>query len=666
MKNFSEMDLSLVGVKSFDVEGLYCLNDSPLQNQELFPGCYGICANPDVSGIGNRISLYIQTILTLWLATLTPNTEDTLGAMLAAIAASFTVFAATLTSYAYNNITFHHTLITINLSNLPTMAFFAGILRLRLQPGIIPLGPKLFATPILIIQLIACGVSVFLGVGLNSAVGSGAISSGRGGSGGWTVSQPQCSPETQVIIFGRSLQFWKTEAVSNLSNISPAERILILTLYGIIIFLPFLSSFICLYLPETGTLRAFATAFHQERRTNKFALFAFFVLSNAWTGLLIYVTEVQIMKNNVLPGENVWGSGQILAIMLCGIPLLGCLKILFTEVGNRHHPSRKWIKRSKLHRLFGIRFEGDTRTPTASAPGTPRPGTPRRPLSRNTSYKGEGGEEKDDIETGIPKLSPTMSSPLPNSPRSPRSPPPSATSPRSDSTMYESRRLSKRYRYQSERPEDIIVVPGEDSGPEDAPGSPRRRPPLADTRQSTLVNPVWKENDKKQKHKSSSGASIAGHSVRSTTGSVKVVVYPDGRMSRVLSRRNSTASGVGKDDVTDREERERPKPTRRLSKTRPESSLSASRRSKSEDGFYSANEDVEAGRKSVKSSRHASAAASPTGMEHDRETIRRGYSYAYGSDQVQAAGRQSEDSNKNDDPLSKYYWDPQRGWLERK
>ncbi|KAG8841669.1 hypothetical protein FRB91_004780, partial [Serendipita sp. 411] len=72
MKNFSDMDLSLLNVGEFNRESLYCVDDSPLQNQTLFPGCYGICANPDVSGIGNRISLYIQTILTLWLATLTP------------------------------------------------------------------------------------------------------------------------------------------------------------------------------------------------------------------------------------------------------------------------------------------------------------------------------------------------------------------------------------------------------------------------------------------------------------------------------------------------------------------------------------------------------------------------------------------------------------------
>lgn len=63
-----------------------------------------------------------------------PNTLTTVSRFLYVEFYSSHVFLA--------DITFHHTLITINLSNLPTVAFFAGILRLRLQPGIIPLGPK--------------------------------------------------------------------------------------------------------------------------------------------------------------------------------------------------------------------------------------------------------------------------------------------------------------------------------------------------------------------------------------------------------------------------------------------------------------------------------------------------------------------------------------------
>ena len=94
MLSFDTMDLSKIGLDAFDPADLYCIDNSPLQNQTLFPGCYGICAvslpthtphhcqsrnayhkkpllsqlrvnfvsdppsqNPDISGIGNRLSL---------------------------------------------------------------------------------------------------------------------------------------------------------------------------------------------------------------------------------------------------------------------------------------------------------------------------------------------------------------------------------------------------------------------------------------------------------------------------------------------------------------------------------------------------------------------------------------------------------------------------------
>lgn len=633
------MNLTLVGIGDFNATGLYCLDDSPLQNQELFPGCYGICANPDVSGIGNRISLYIQTILTLWLATLTPHPDDTLGAMLAAIAASFTVFVATLAQYAYNNITFHHTLITINLSNLPTVAFFAGILRLRLQPGIIPLGPKLFATPILILQFIACGVSVFLGVGLNAQVGNsgGANSgnSGRGGEGGWEVAQPQCNNETQVVIFGRSLQFWQTESVENLNDITQAQRIVILVVYGIIVFLPFLSSFICLYLPETGTLRVFATAFHQEKRTNKFALISFFILSNAWTGILIYATEVQIMRNRVLPGEAIWGAGQILAMFLVLIPLLGCIKIFIKEVGDRNTPARRWFKRVKMHKLFGVRFEPHG----AGLPNAPSaPDTPRHSQSREPSHAGSIYETKD-VESGL--RSPAKGS-TPTSPR--------PKSPMSAADQAASRRLSKRGRFEVPKPGDNpIVSPGEDHFDLDEIERSKgdyfgKRPGLSDTRQTT--NTLVDNEKRKDKRKSLGSSSIASQSARSLTGNVKVIVKPDGRMSRVISRRSSYVGGNESESGrrNDRDDAQDGKPRRRLSKPRPESSSRVSSSRRSEDGYHSAAEDI---------SRTSSRRASKSGR-YDQETIRG------------RSGYDAEDKDKNDDPLSKYYWDAQRGWLERK
>lgn len=44
MLSFDDMDLSKIGLTAFDREALYCIDNSPLQNQTLFPGCYGICA----------------------------------------------------------------------------------------------------------------------------------------------------------------------------------------------------------------------------------------------------------------------------------------------------------------------------------------------------------------------------------------------------------------------------------------------------------------------------------------------------------------------------------------------------------------------------------------------------------------------------------------------
>jgi len=90
---------------------------------------------------------------------------------------------------------------------------------------------------------------------------------------------------------------------------------------------------------------------------------------------------------------------------------------------------------------------------------------------------------------------------------------------------------------------------------------------------------------------------------------------------------------------------------RRLSKRRPNSEArnmeSSSGISRSEDGYWSAAEDLS------RVSRRASVIGSPRSADredNDTATIR----------------RRSHGAGDNDDPLSKYYWDPQRGWLERK
>ena len=44
MLSFDDMDLNKINITVFNKASLYCIDDSPLQNQVLFPGCYGICA----------------------------------------------------------------------------------------------------------------------------------------------------------------------------------------------------------------------------------------------------------------------------------------------------------------------------------------------------------------------------------------------------------------------------------------------------------------------------------------------------------------------------------------------------------------------------------------------------------------------------------------------
>ena len=114
---------------------------------------------------------------------------------------------------------------------MPNVAFFAAILRLRLLPGLIPLGPKLFATPILVLQLLACIVSVVLGIGLNTVLKQAdVLIGGISNLDGWQVAQQQCNPDTKIIIFGASLQFWNTQTVGDVSSLPVGNRIVILVL----------------------------------------------------------------------------------------------------------------------------------------------------------------------------------------------------------------------------------------------------------------------------------------------------------------------------------------------------------------------------------------------------------------------------------------------------
>jgi hypothetical protein len=258
--------------------------------------------------------------------------------------------------------------------------------------------------------------------------------------------------------------------------------------------------------------------------------------------------------------------------------------------------------------VFGVRFEPHNAGPHHAEPSEPN--TPK------------DDSETKDIEAGVKSSDQTSSPPTP-------------------------RRLSKLGRFEVPNPgENVIVSPGDDSEPEKD-DKFAGRPSLADTRQNTLVNSgKWTEVVNRD--------SIASQSVRSFSGNVKVIVNPDGRMSRVLSRGPSYAAGNQSDRERDDEDKHSSTSRRRrLSKHGPESvtgstGITTPKRTLSQDGVHPATENI---------SRHTSRPSSI------REGKRRSGDVA--TIQNRSAGHESVGKDTNDDPLSKYYWDPQRGWLEK-
>jgi len=56
----------------------------------------------------------------------------------------------------------------------------------------------------------------------------------------------------------------------------------------------------------------------------------------------------------VLPGEDNWGAGQILAMVLILIPLLGFVNVMLTSLGNHSTSARRWIKVDCLVQPFSL------------------------------------------------------------------------------------------------------------------------------------------------------------------------------------------------------------------------------------------------------------------------------------------------------------------------
>ncbi|KAG8925343.1 hypothetical protein FRC02_009728 [Tulasnella sp. 418] len=339
-------------VQDFPPVGLYCFSTSPnlnpLQDPRRLTGCYGICPNPAVSGLGLRISIYAQTILILLLATIAPKHGDIRAAMISASVTTLTVVAASIAEYRNNALSFHHTTIVINLANLPTMAFLASIIRLR-SLRVVPFGPRLFSSLIIFVQFAGAITLMALAGGVSSTVRNM----------NWRVAQPSCNSKTVVSILKWHISLWPSALSEMETPYSTAIPILMLCL--LLLFLPLAICIFMLWKSQGSRLSQLFTMHAREAHLFKRGLpiwkrlvivFGTSVML-AWVAAIIISIEYQIKQNHVLPGENHLTYGQILSLMMIGIPLGNCTSIAIQALMETTR-GRKILVACRIHQVFGL------------------------------------------------------------------------------------------------------------------------------------------------------------------------------------------------------------------------------------------------------------------------------------------------------------------------
>jgi hypothetical protein len=296
-----------------------------------------------------------------------------------------------------------------------------------------------------------------------------------------------------------------------------------------------------------------------------------------------------------------------------------------------------FIQRTKIHKIMGIHFESH------SGSNTPMPVTPKdASLSGGTSLdlkqefdlesqvhrKGTGSPESD----GDPDKTDAERTDAEDSNNKLTTPPSEG-----QQTIAQRRRISKRPSRTYARPEDLVIaVPGQDSEPEDSVHAKKSKDAQKATANLSRRNSVASARSRR------SGRPSSVHSATTTYTTVSVTTE-GGRTRRRLSKRRgrteyrgSVMGGYESDDSY--------RSRRRLSKapsvrSRPSASLNR---------YWSANEDLDDDRKSR---RGRSEGRRPGSIISVRGRDR----------SVNNVGRSGE---VQDDPTSKYHWDPERGWIE--
>ncbi|KAG8918572.1 hypothetical protein FRC02_002236 [Tulasnella sp. 418] len=360
--DISQLPLSNVTLEDFPRNALYCFSTNwrlnPLQDPARISGCYGICPNSAISGFGLRISVYAQTILILLLATIAPKRGDIRAAMLSASVSTLTIVAASIAEYRNNSLSFHHTVIVINLASLPTMAFLAAIIRLR-SLKVVPFGPRLFSSFVIFVQFAGAVTLMVLAAGISSAVKNKDLLSKDNHE--WKVSQPSCNRETVVTLLNWDIRFWQSNSDPMIIKSPYSTAIPILILGLVLLFLPLV---ICIFMLWKSQGSPIAKLFVQHFREahlfksnlpfwKRLVILFGTSLMMAWVAAIITNIEFQIQRNHVLPGERDLTYGQILSLMMIGVPVGHCISLLVQALMETKG-GRKVIMTLRIEKVFGL------------------------------------------------------------------------------------------------------------------------------------------------------------------------------------------------------------------------------------------------------------------------------------------------------------------------
>ncbi|KDQ15135.1 hypothetical protein BOTBODRAFT_303248 [Botryobasidium botryosum FD-172 SS1] len=319
-------------------QGAYCALNDPV-------GCCGICPNTDLSGLGVRLAFYLQSVMNVILVCVSPE-DSTQGAWSATVLTISLVIPAMVLKYQ-QGITLHHATLALNFATFSALASLAVAPRcsiwrkeMALDDNNLTSREKRAKLPTAL--KVQHRGRVILSVALLMQVSLQWI---------WAIilfthpwySQTDCSGSTILVFFGASYTahdinhghyaIWPCWLIFSLS---------VTFVWGVILVISSASA-----AHDRPAIAVDNEAAEHDKKYWTLSLFGWHEISferdaervKIWIGhfmafliglMYLTVSEMQIAKNNILPGENQLGSfGSTAALLLAVAPAWAVVVALY-------------------------------------------------------------------------------------------------------------------------------------------------------------------------------------------------------------------------------------------------------------------------------------------------------------------------------------------------